>query len=67
MPGITRRAGRIVINSAYPQAQVRYTTDGSEPTADSPLYTAPLRTRAKTIRAKTFYLGHESLTTVWER
>ena len=67
MPGITRRAGRIVINSAYPQAQVRYTTDGSEPTADSPLYTAPLRTRAKTIRAKTFYLGRESLTTVWER
>lgn len=67
MPGITQRGGRIVINCAYPQAQIRYTTDGSEPTADSPLYTAPLRTRAKTIRAKTFYLGRESLTTVFER
>jgi hypothetical protein len=39
-------------------AEIRYTTDGSEPTAASPLYAKPLRSRGlKTVKAKAFRPG----------
>lgn len=44
-----------------PQGEVRYTLDGSEPGATSPVYTAPVRLRGKAeIRAKTFYESGKS-------
>jgi len=44
---------------------VTYTLDGSEPTIESPRWTAPvtIQTQPQVIKAKAFYLGKESVTT----
>jgi hexosaminidase len=64
-PGIKVVDGMLHINSQYPDELVTYTLDGSEPTIDSPRWTAPVpvKTQPQVIKAKTFYLGHESVTT----
>ncbi len=41
LPGAVIEGGRLQANIAFPGLQIRYTTDGSEPTANSPLYTGP--------------------------
>lgn len=41
-PGIKVEDGKIFMNSPYPDAEIRYTLDGSTPTESSPLYTSPL-------------------------
>ena len=63
MPGIVKKDGKVYMNSAYPQAEIRYTTDGSEPNANSKLWTKPVKIKAKKIKAKAFYLGKESYVT----
>ena len=45
-----------------PNAIIRYTTDGSEPTENSPEWTTPITCNAKQIKAKAFYLGKSSTT-----
>ena len=64
-PGIKLDGGMLYINTQYPDELVTYTLDGSEPTIDSPRWTAPVpvKTQPQVIKAKTFYLGHESVTT----
>ena len=64
-PGIKVIDGMLHINTQYPDEMVTYTTDGSEPTIDSPRWTSPVRikTQPQVIKAKAFYLGHESVTT----
>ena len=64
-PGIKVVDGMLLINTQYPDELVTYTLDGSEPTVDSPRWTAPVpvKTQPQVIKAKTFYLGHESVTT----
>ena len=64
-PGIKVVDGMWLINTQYPDELVTYTLDGSEPTVDSPRWTAPVpvKTQPQVIKAKTFYLGHESVTT----
>lgn len=64
-PGIKLVDGKLMINTQYPDELVTYTLDGSEPTVDSPRWTAPVpvKTQPQVIKAKTFYLGHESVTT----
>ena len=64
-PGIKVEDGKLLINTQYPDELVTYTLDGSEPTIDSPRWTAPVpvKTQPQVIKAKTFYLGHESVTT----
>lgn len=60
---ITPKEGRLQVelDCIRPDVQVRYTMDGSVPTAQSPLYTKPLMlTEAKTIKAATF-AGNEQL------
>lgn len=60
---VTPKEGRLQVelDCIRPDAQVRYTVDGSVPTAQSPLYTKPLMlTEAKTIKAATF-AGNEQL------
>ena len=53
-PGILAENGQIKMNTAYPGFQIRYTLDGSEPTASSPLYDKPIPDEGKTIRAACF-------------
>ena len=59
---VTPKEGRLQVelDCIRPDVQVRYTMDGSVPTAQSPLYTKPLITEAKTIKAATF-AGNEQL------
>jgi hexosaminidase len=52
-PGAVVRAGQIYANGELPGLEIRYTTDGSEPTADSALYESPISDTG-TIRLKTF-------------
>ncbi len=62
LPGLTVKDGMLYANCAIDGAEIRYTTDGTIPTADSPLWTAPVTVSPdSTITAKTFYLDHESL------
>lgn len=53
MPGITERGGKILMNSPYPSAEIRYTTDGTMPDATSTLYRSPFTRKdgMKEIRA----------------
>lgn len=64
-PGIKLADGMLYINTQYPDELVTYTLDGSEPTIDSPRWSAPVpvKTQPQVIKAKTFYQGHESVTT----
>jgi hexosaminidase len=61
-PGIIVRDGMLHANKTIPNAVIRYTTDGSIPTANSPIWTEPIAVDAELIMAKTFYLGKESVT-----
>lgn len=63
-PGIMEDNGTIMMNSPYKNAVIRYTTDGSEPSAASAVYSAPFSTSSKEIRARLYYLGKESVTTI---
>lgn len=62
-PGITVIDGLLHANAIYPNVEIRYTTDGSEPTINSKRWTKPVPCNARLIKAKAFYLGKESLTT----
>jgi hexosaminidase len=52
-PGAIVHQGMLHANVAYPGLQIRYTTDGSEPTAESPRYDAPVPAAGK-IRLRSF-------------
>src|SRR5690606_12329610 len=41
-PGVIEQAGKLHANVQFPGFEIRYTTDGSEPTEQSMLYTEPL-------------------------
>lgn len=48
----------VSMSCATPDAQIRYTTDGSEPTASSTLFTAPITiSQTTTVKAKGFKTG----------
>lgn len=63
-PGIIQADGMIKMNSPYKDAVIRYTLDGSEPSATSAIYKSPFFSTAKEIRARLYYLGKESVTTI---
>lgn len=63
-PGISQKKGKIFMNSPYKNAVIRYTTDGSEPSAGSPQYVKPFKTDASEIRARLYYLDKESVSTI---
>ncbi len=65
-PGIYIENGILYANSSIPAAEIRYTTDGTDPTANSTLWTAPVETSAKQVTAKLFYLDHESVASHFE-
>lgn len=64
-PGIIVKDGLLFVNTTNPNAVIRYTTDGSEPTENSVKWQTPIVCDAPQIKAKAFYLGKESVTTVW--
>ena len=64
-PGVIVENGVVKMNSPYPGAVIRYTLDGSEPTMQSPVYTEPFASDAQQIRARLYYLGKESLSTIY--
>jgi len=53
-PGIRQQNDSIYLNTAYPCLEIRYTTDGSEPGAASPLYRKPFILEGSTVTAKCF-------------
>ena len=63
-PGIIVKDGLLFVNATNPNAVIRYTTDGSEPTENSVKWQTPIACDAPQIKAKAFYLGKESVTTV---
>ncbi|MDE7467114.1 MAG: chitobiase/beta-hexosaminidase C-terminal domain-containing protein, partial [Muribaculaceae bacterium] len=64
-PGIRFADGKIEMNEPYGAGEIRYTTDGSQPTRDSWLYTGPFVAKdARQIRAKLFYGPAESATSI---
>ncbi len=48
-PGAVLREGRYAANGAYPGLVLRYTLDGSRPTAHSPRYVAPVTAAPKSV------------------
>jgi hexosaminidase len=64
LPGGVVKDGQLLANVAFPGLEIRYTTDGSEPTMDSTLYTGPVAVEG-TVRLRTFDTrGRGSRTTV---
>ncbi len=54
-PGISSAGETIEMNTLYPGLEIRYTTDGSEPTKQSSLYTDPISfTSGKEIKARAY-------------
>jgi hexosaminidase len=53
-PGILQRGDSVFMNSIYPGMEIRYTLDGSEPNEKAALYTSPIKTKTRKIRAKIF-------------
>ena len=67
-PGIKEIDGKIVINSQYNNAEIRYTLDGTKPTLKSTLYTSPLEVPdGAIVRAAIFMSGKSSNATRWEK
>jgi hexosaminidase len=64
-PGAKVENGRLHVNTAYPGMEVRYSTDGSDPTSASPLYSEPLEMTSDVVKLSTFDArGRSSLPTV---
>lgn len=61
-PGLAIEEGKLLANTPIPGAEIRYTTDGTEPTSSSTLWTAPADCAGKRVKAKLFHLGKESVT-----
>ena len=63
-PGLLVKDGKLYANVAIDGAEIRYTIDGSEPTAQSALWKEPLKCDSPVVKAKAFYQGKESLTII---
>ena len=49
------RDGLLYANTSIEGAQIRYTTDGTEPTVESELWETPVACQAAVVKAKLFY------------
>lgn len=63
-PGLKIQGGKLYANSPIQDAAIRYTTDGTEPDSLSPLWEEAIACNASIIKARTFYMGKESITTI---
>lgn len=64
-PGLSVRDGLLYANTSIAGGQIRYTTDGTEPTADSMLWEAPVACQSAVVKAKLFYKGRQSVTSLY--
>ena len=64
-PGLTIRDGLLYANTSIEGAQIRYTTDGTEPTVDSELWETPVACQAAVVKAKLFYRDKQSVTSCY--
>ncbi|MDH4091035.1 MAG: carbohydate-binding domain-containing protein [Cyclobacteriaceae bacterium] len=62
-PGVLVVDGILSANVGYPGLMIRYTTDGSEPTLNSPLYERPAKVSG-TVRLRSFDLAGKSSRTI---
>lgn len=62
-PGLRLVDGKVAANSPV-GGTIRYTTDGSTPTASSPVYTAPVAFSGRVFKARLYKDGKESVTSV---
>lgn len=64
-PGVKLVDGKIVMNSPYPNAVIRFTTDGTDPNVKSDVYTGPFAPGdARQVRARLFWLGKQSVSSI---
>ncbi|MCE1199640.1 MAG: carbohydate-binding domain-containing protein [Marinilabiliales bacterium] len=64
LPGAIKKMGMLYANTEFPGLEIRYTTDGTEPTAQSSLYSKPVKVEG-TVKLKCFVPnGKFSRTTV---
>ncbi len=61
-PGVILKDGMIHANTPVSGAQIRYTTDGTDPTADSRLWTEPVYCDGDMVKVKLFRDGRQSVT-----
>ena len=64
-PGIRIAEGMLLLNAPMPGAALRYTLDGSEPDEESPLWSEPVPCNASVVKARLFYMGRESVTSLY--
>ncbi len=66
-PGILIEKGQLKMNSAFPGMTIRYTMDGSDPSAESKIYEGPVEYTGGTIIAKVFDTrGRSGLTSTYD-
>lgn len=65
-PGISTKNNLLIINHINPEAELRFTFDGSEPSEESEVWTKPVNIPASTkeIKAKAYIHGKESCTSI---
>lgn len=66
-PGIMIKDGKLYANSNIDGAEIRYTLDGTEPNLQSPLWTEATDCQSPEVKAKAYFLGKESVTTLWRK
>jgi len=54
-PGVVITDGNLFVNTNFPGVTFRYTTDGSEPTAESTIYTEPVSVAGLEVKVVAFY------------
>ena len=64
-PGLFVRDGLLYANTPIEGAQIRYTTDGTEPTVESELWETPVACQAAVVKAKLFYRDKQSVTSCY--
>ena len=54
-PGVVITDGKLFVNTNFPGVTFRYTTDSSEPTAESAIYTEPVTVAGTEVKVVAFY------------
>jgi hexosaminidase len=63
-PGAIIQNDSLFANVEFPGLVIRYTTDGSEPTISSPIYTRPVKMESAVVKLKTFNTINRSSRTI---